>query len=455
MVKVFLPVIFAINLFLIFYFNYHYNINVGSEFDLMLGFLLHSIAFLFSLNLLKYFKLPFVLPFSVLSCVGYSIAPAFTEFGLFQLGEFNPLVLSQMNLGFFIFYLFYFSIVYFKLKPFKPNGNRFFFNLKRIQIFVFLLFLTQLLIVFPVNGLNELIVLYNVGIYLYGYVSNKNGILANVVLFIVIVYQVVSLILGGLIFPLVYFALFVIIVTYVFGGFNRKVALVVVLSTSVFISFSVLFTPVKMQFRQADLGEAGLIGRLDYVVDLIKNGESDASIANTDDYRGPLWRLTYPLSAVSMVQQKSPSLVPFWSGESYASIIYKFIPRLVWRNKPEENSGQEFGHRYQILDASDMRTSMNTPLLAEGYMNYGMMGFYFIFILMAIIMSSFMFSANLVAINEDSLNVVVKNIHICILAIYFTQWESNLSMLLGKIVILKVIEMIINLLYKSKKEVVL
>jgi hypothetical protein len=70
----------------------------------------------------------------------------------------------------------------------------------------------------------------------------------------------------------------------------------------------------------------------------------------------------------------TPALVPFWAGESYYPILFKPIPRAIWPDKPEETSGQTFGHRYGLIDAMDTSTSLNLPQMVELYANFGLTG---------------------------------------------------------------------------------
>ncbi len=70
----------------------------------------------------------------------------------------------------------------------------------------------------------------------------------------------------------------------------------------------------------------------------------------------------------------SPAMVPFWGGESYYPILFKLIPRAVWPDKPEELTGQTFGHRYAFISAGNTDTSINLPQLVELYGNFGLAG---------------------------------------------------------------------------------
>jgi hypothetical protein len=70
----------------------------------------------------------------------------------------------------------------------------------------------------------------------------------------------------------------------------------------------------------------------------------------------------------------TPALVPFWAGESYYPILFKPIPRVFMPNKPEEMSGQTFGHRYGLISIENLNTSINLPQIVELYGNFGLTG---------------------------------------------------------------------------------
>ena len=80
------------------------------------------------------------------------------------------------------------------------------------------------------------------------------------------------------------------------------------------------------------------------------------------------------ISTFGYVIQKTPEQVPYWMGGSYETLWVSFIPRLFWPEKPTSTIGQEFGHRYALLDAADESTSVNLPWLPEFYANFGLFG---------------------------------------------------------------------------------
>jgi hypothetical protein len=74
------------------------------------------------------------------------------------------------------------------------------------------------------------------------------------------------------------------------------------------------------------------------------------------------------------VTSLTPERVPYWGGETYKPLLTKPVPRVMFPEKPEEATGQDFGHRYNLLRPSDTDTSYNMPQLIELYSNFGAPG---------------------------------------------------------------------------------
>jgi hypothetical protein len=74
------------------------------------------------------------------------------------------------------------------------------------------------------------------------------------------------------------------------------------------------------------------------------------------------------------VMNLTPSVIPYWGGDSYSTLYWMFIPRLLYPDKPLKVMGQDFGHRYGLLGKSDRTTSYNLPQLVELYVNFGTWG---------------------------------------------------------------------------------
>ena len=76
----------------------------------------------------------------------------------------------------------------------------------------------------------------------------------------------------------------------------------------------------------------------------------------------------------SRIVYLTPDYIPYWNGYTYNTLLYSIFPRLIVPGKPIKQLGQEFGHRYNLLDYFDRTTSLNLPQLIEMYINFGPLG---------------------------------------------------------------------------------
>ncbi len=71
-------------------------------------------------------------------------------------------------------------------------------------------------------------------------------------------------------------------------------------------------------------------------------------------------------------QEMTPYQVPYWRGETYQTLLWTFVPRFLYPNKPTKTLGNEFGHRYDIIAEEDTWTSINLPhQVIEMFVNFG------------------------------------------------------------------------------------
>lgn len=143
-----------------------------------------------------------------------------------------------------------------------------------------------------------------------------------------------------------------------------------------FLITLIALQPVKGEFRSTVLvRQTG-----EYRSPLENSGEylrtarevlSEISFAETMDQF--VARFGY-IRTFAQVAEATPSRIPYWEGASYTTFASKLLPRLLYPNKPEELTGQTFGHRYGFLDPSDTATSFNLAQLLEFYVNFGPWG---------------------------------------------------------------------------------
>jgi hypothetical protein len=412
-----------------------------------ISFFIHSSAFLLGLGLLQFQKLPFVIPFSIFNIVTYSIAPSIIDFNKFQLGVFDPKILDIFNEGFVILYFVYFLMVYYRKDPMLKTHIS-----ARIQSSnIKLLFLFFYCVTFFVTGLLSFLHVFATnwifGILIYGFFKKFNSTTDNIVLLFLFLFETINIIVGGLIFPLFFFFFFLFLLTIAFNINLKKFTLPIVFAILAGSIFASSFSKVKMKYRNLELSGTTNIDKVLVINDLLNESE-DNNIERENDL---FWRLTYPLSGLSLVKNKTPESVPFWEGQSYIPIFYKFIPRIIWLNKPIEDMGQKFGHTYKILADDNMSTSMNCPMVAEAYMNFGDYGVWFFFVFYGILMANIYYNINQKNINvSNSIIEILNRINLCFVSVYFLQMESNFSMFFGKIVILQITMIVVNMFARKK-----
>lgn len=435
------------------------NKNVVYVDKIAFAMLIHAWAIYKSLDYFKYIKIPLVFVFSLFNILGLVLAPSNIDFKIFQLGAFNPGVYDEINLGYLLFYVTHFFFLKQQIKlntksfqlPQTVHGKKGVKQLLILQNFSLFFYVLSKTIEFPISGLNEFIELITIGSLMVGFFTGANSIIKNILTIILLLFTVLQILIAGLIYPLIFFGIFVLALIFIYGLKTFLSRVVVSLGVIFVLMFSILFNPVKSAYRQMDFTGKSDTDKVLSIMDLISQNNSK-DINEIEEERTFFWRLTYPLSAISMVKEKTPSKVPYWVGESYFNLLYKFIPRFLWNDKPKEEMGQLFGHRYEVLDKWNLTTSMNTPIIAEAYMNFGMPGFYGIFLLMSFIMARAFISSNLKSLNNDnSLRSILSGLNVAIILTFLIQWESNFSMVFGKVIILFVVNILIEWLAFRKQ----
>lgn len=165
---------------------------------------------------------------------------------------------------------------------------------------------------------------------------------------------------------------------------------------------------------------------------LTKNLISNQFISNkfleNKTYTDNTNRLFHSINSLNIISKLTPEIIPFYQGQSYETIYTKFIPRDFWKNKPNDNQGNFWGHRYRVLNPSDNETSWNFPVLNEFYANFGMLG-----VLLGMFLLGFftkflilkLYAKNISDLEMLSSSVIIFNL-------FFL--ENNLSQILGKII---------------------
>ncbi|SRR5579871_1500541 len=151
--------------------------------------------------------------------------------------------------------------------------------------------------------------------------------------------------------------------------FLWKTAIVVAL-------FVIPVSGVKTQFRAIAWdpeSNLGVIDRCFLYGDLIRRGYETDENFYYDSFQATMERMNQ-ITTLAAVQSLTPNVIPFWNGATYADLYWSLIPRVIYADKPGKVLGQDFGHRYGLLDKFDRTTSYNFPQLVEFYANFGAWG---------------------------------------------------------------------------------
>lgn len=138
------------------------------------------------------------------------------------------------------------------------------------------------------------------------------------------------------------------------------------------------FFGMKNEFRQrAWFGEESSAGPIEKgvsFINLVNEGAAEDPRKSLETSVDDTSRRAANLMILAVVVQTTPGDVPYWGGETYATLLTTLIPRALWPGKPQKTLGQDFGHRYRFLDDHDTGTSCNLPQLVEMYANFGWLG---------------------------------------------------------------------------------
>ncbi|MBS1743298.1 MAG: hypothetical protein JST81_09710 [Bacteroidetes bacterium] len=325
---------------------------------------------------------PFICLVSFFQLIAFGLPVYFMRINSYQMNEI--LNLESMRVawyGLLLFYATYFFVynyVFKNLRPFHSIPDKLSPMYYNAMISVMLL-IYLLSVVFELTAIQQLanFALYVfVGFGIYRLLQRRSSFWETSVLMLVIGFETVRRVTSGLIAELAVFVLFLCILIMLEGSKRYIVALLVI----PFAIFYTQFSAVKGSYRQTTWftnTNMSYEEKVELIANLIENEEKKA--IKYEDKQGKdnfLWRFSYPAAGFSLVYSKTPSEVPYWYGSSYFPLFTKFIPRVLWPSKPEENMGQRFGRAYKVIRDVDTGTSINTPILAEIYMNFGLLGFY-------------------------------------------------------------------------------
>ena len=170
-----------------------------------------------------------------------------------------------------------------------------------------------------------------------------------------------------------------------------------------------------------------IFNRLKKTADVYTTKDLD-EILNGINATGQKKRLFHANTTLQIVTTQTPNIVNFYKGESYKNLLFKFVPRFLYEEKPKEEWGNFWGKRYKILSQDDFHTSWNFPILTEFYANFGVkgiiFGMFFLGLITKILLIFLSFNFEQPVLLSMASTVMIN----------FFFLESNLSLTLGAVI---------------------
>jgi hypothetical protein len=178
---------------------------------------------------------------------------------------------------------------------------------------------------------------------------------------------------GGALAQVMLLGLYMIIII-----FHESKRIPIFMITGVLIFFF-LVNPVKSEFRMLTWGNSQMqqlnyFEKAELFINIVTKYYSSSKFTQESDRNNlQLGRIAHIL-VFSEVIKDTPSRVPYWQGQTYLPLLTSWIPRAIFPDKPTENTGNQFGRRYNYLGSEDFGTSFNLPWIVEMYANFGQVG---------------------------------------------------------------------------------
>ena len=143
------------------------------------------------------------------------------------------------------------------------------------------------------------------------------------------------------------------------------------------IAFGVL-QPIKGAIRAVTWDTSIKLSPIEGLVQFVEvgmnvYGSTTADMTFRDNFDEAYSRINH-LHTTAAVISDTPSVSPFMYGETLLPLVTKWVPRIVWPDKPREDLGNRWAKNYNYLGDDDFVTSYNLPWIAEMYINFSWLG---------------------------------------------------------------------------------
>lgn len=284
------------------------------------------------------------------------------------------------NLGYLLVIKFIEKKNYFRVEIFDFKKNNEFLIIVGLGFYLFYIisfyYLKDLEIIRKVNQLEFLSLYFSIGcIFLYLLLKKNLNILIKITLILLIINLIYISVLKGLMVAPALIVIFLYILNFIFTKkFNFKFLLIFLV---VFI-FLNIFKDIYRTNTWWQPSENVENNKLKIFINSYKKGVIKFNNENINENSRLILQVFkrgfHSFNSLILVTNKTPDEIPYLDGKSYNTLLTKPIPRIIWKEKPQELFGNQFGHIYKVLNKSDMSTSWNMPVLNEFYANFGLIG---------------------------------------------------------------------------------
>ena len=172
----------------------------------------------------------------------------------------------------------------------------------------------------------------------------------------------------------------IVLLTFLVFLFYRERKKLPLMLIGVIVSFYLLFQPIKSEYRGlTKYGgakiDASMVEKIGLYMDItsrvyFENNEEreDNALSNAK-----IGRIANSILFTTIINM-TPETIPYWGGETFKSLPTKFIPRILWPDKPIENYKYAFGRRYGLVSPFDLVTEVSIPWVIDLYVNFGKTG---------------------------------------------------------------------------------
>ncbi|TDH24018.1 hypothetical protein EXU57_16150 [Segetibacter sp. 3557_3] len=283
--------------------------------------------------------------------------------------------------SFLLFYIYYYCLYHTLSTKIRFTPIQFSVTGARCRFYALLFLLVNIVTskVFSIDSIQFIGVLgfyFFVGTYIVLQHQKVRITTVEKVLFnIILLYEFIERVISGQILAFGLLFIFYVFVSYVLKAGMKKLVIVCVS----FVLLYSWYSQVKYSYREfiwfSDKSY-NFIERVQLLGDLAFHPEAyNAGPPKETEKQNShiIWRFSYQASAFALIIDKTPRDVPFWEGSTY-QVLAKFIPRILWPDKPLEDANLQYNKTYGLVPPEAEVSPFPLPTLAEMYMNFGTAG---------------------------------------------------------------------------------